>query len=107
MLIDTSPQAAAEIDIDEKKINMVLSANATKRPRVKKIKNKIKIGKEAQVPAIVIPELSKPVEEPVVAIAPGARVKIKVGKKKRAKIKVKVKKPKGKVRVKKPPADDE
>ena len=71
------------------------------------MKNKIKIGTVAQTPSIVIPEIADPVEEPVVAIAPGTRVKVKVGKKKKAKIKVKVKKPKGKVRVKKPPSDDE
>jgi len=107
MLIDSSPQAAAEIQAEEGKINLVLTAKAAKRPRVKKMKNKIKIGTVAQTPSIVIPEIADPVEEPVVAIAPGTRVKVKVGKKKKAKIKVKVKKPKGEVRVKKPPSDDE
>ena len=100
MLIDQSPQAASLISSEESKINMVLAKSKPKRPRVKKIKKKIKIAMEPSiVTSIIVPELSKGIEEePVVAIAPGKRIKIK-GKKARIKVSV----PKRKVKVK----DDE
>jgi hypothetical protein len=89
LLIDRSPQADKEVAADESKINLVLSKKKAKRPRVKKIKSKIKIGQQVPQLQIVVPVLPEAkAEEPVVAIAPGQRIKIK---KKKGKIKVKAK----------------
>ena len=104
MLIDRSPQAEAEISRDESKINLVLSKSRVKRPRVKKIARKIKIGQKIPQPTIVIPQIEPEKQvEPVVAIAPGERVKIKIGRKK-GKVKVKAKR-RAKIKIKPPPEE--
>ncbi len=88
LLIDRSPQADREVAADESKINLVLSEKKAKRPRIKKIKSKIKIGQQVPQLQIVVPVLPEAkAEEPVVAIAPGKRIKVK----KKGKVKVKAK----------------
>ena len=109
LLINEVPGAVAEQDAEEAKIELSLAKHKPKRRRVKKLKAKIKIAEEVKPPeiaAIVIPSLEEKGEEvePVVAPAPGKRIKVK-GKRK-AKIKVKVSaKRKAKIKIK-PPGDE-
>ena len=88
LLMEEAPLVRSEIDNEEGKLDKALAKDTPKRPRIKKVRGKIKLVKAPplEVVNVVLPEVPKEEEPTVVAIAPGTRVKVK--------------KPKGKVRIK-------
>ena len=90
LMMNEAPGVAALADGEESKINLAL-ANQPKRPRVKKIKAKLKLSTEQEPPSlqgIDIPPVVSPPSS-VVAVAPAPGTKIKVKAKRKAKVKVK------------------